>query len=179
MESLYQLHTLIWLFPVMFIFHDFEEIILVEGWIKKNKSKIKDKLPNSIADKIIKQLSMSTAQFSVSVLIIFLFVSSSTYMASQYIQSGSFANIHFFIVCNLIFFLHAFTHIGQSIFFRGLTPGALTSMVVIIPYSIFLFDSLIENNILSWNMIWSSIPFVFLVIPVLLVAHGIGKRVIS
>jgi hypothetical protein len=178
MERLLDVQTLIWLFPIMFILHDFEEIIMVEKWIKKNSDVICEKLPRKIANRVIKQFSMSTAQFSVSVLVIFLFVSSSTYMASQYVNHGPFANINFFTVCIMIFFLHVFTHIGQSIFFRSITPGVITSIVIVFPYSIVLFNSLFENQVITWDNIFVSFPFIFLIFPIVLIAHWIGKKAV-
>ncbi|WP_342430113.1 HXXEE domain-containing protein [Neobacillus sp. FSL H8-0543] len=83
MEQWVDVQTLIWLFPIMFILHDFEEIIMVERWMKRNSTIIYDILPKRIADRVIKQFSMSTAQFAVVVLVIFLFVSSSTVMATN------------------------------------------------------------------------------------------------
>jgi hypothetical protein len=178
MERWLDVQTLIWLFPIMFVLHDFEEIIMVEKWIKKNSDVIYEKLPRKIADRVIKQFSMSTAQFSVSVLVIFLFVSSSTYMASQYVHQGPFANIHFFTVCILIFFLHAFTHIGQAIFFRSITPGVITSIVIVLPYSIVLFNSLFKNQVITWDTIFVSLPFIFFIFPIVLMAHWIGKKAV-
>ncbi len=36
--------TLIWLFPIAFIFHDFEELILGEPWLRKNAGDIKERI---------------------------------------------------------------------------------------------------------------------------------------
>jgi len=178
MEQWLNVQTLIWLFPIIFVFHDLEEIIMVEKWMDKNSGVIYDKLPRKIADKVIKQFSMSTAQFSVAVLVIFVFVSSSTYMASQYINHGPLGNIHLFTVMLSIFFLHVFTHIGQSVFLRSITPGVITSIFIVFPYSILLFNSLIKNQIITWNTLYISIPFIFLIFPVLFFAHWIGKKAI-
>ena len=38
MEQWLDVQTLIWLFPIMFILHDFEEIIMVERWMKRNST---------------------------------------------------------------------------------------------------------------------------------------------
>ncbi len=38
------IHTLIWLFPIAFMFHDFEEIILGEPWLRKNAGEIKHRV---------------------------------------------------------------------------------------------------------------------------------------
>jgi len=177
METTYYLLTLIWLFPIAFIFHDFEEIIMVEKWLQHNKAKLYKLLPKKMADRIVKQFSMTTAQFSVAVLVIFLFVSISTILASQYIIGGQFGNIHLFTVVQLVFLLHAFTHIGQSILLRSITPGAITSVIVIIPYSYFLFPALFDFGIITWQTIWVSLPFLLLIFPVLFFAHWVGKKI--
>ncbi|THE11625.1 HXXEE domain-containing protein [Bacillus timonensis] len=178
MEQWFDIQTLIWLFPIMFILHDFEEIIMVERWMKRNSTKIYNILPERFADRVIKQFSMSTAQFAVAVLIIFLFVSSSTVMANQYVNQGLFGNIYIFTITTLVFFLHAFTHIGQSFILRSVTPGAFTSLIVIIPYSLVLFRSLLVNEVITWKIIFLCLPFCLLIIPIALLAHGIGKKVV-
>lgn len=178
MNEWFDLQTLIWLFPILFIFHDFEEIILAEKWLQMNSSRIQKKLPKKMADNIIDQLSMSTAQFSVAVLVVFLFVSSSTILANQYLSELPFGNLAYFLVVTLVFFLHAFAHIGQSIFLRTYTPGAFTSLVLLIPYGFILYRALLMDGIISWKLIFICLPFVLLAIPILLLAHKIGKKVI-
>ncbi len=178
MEQWLEVQTLIWLFPIMFVIHDFEEIIMVETWMKKNSDVIYERLPRKIADRVIKQFSMTTAQFAVAVLVIFLFVSSSTIMANQFVIQGSLANIYIFTIITLTFFLHSFTHIGQSIFLRSITPGSLTSMIIIIPYSLVLYNTLLLNEVLTWKIIFACLPFVLLIIPIALLAHWIGKKTV-
>lgn len=39
------MQVIIWLFPIIFIFHDFEEIIFVEAWIKRNKTDLVRQFP--------------------------------------------------------------------------------------------------------------------------------------
>lgn len=178
MEQWLNVQTLIWLCPIIFVLHDLEEIIMIEKWMETNLDVINDKLPSKIADKVIKQFSMTTAQFSVAVLVIFIFVSSSTYMASQYINHGALGNIYFFTAVITVLFLHVFTHVGQSIFLKSVTPGVISSILVVLPYSIILFNSLFKNQVITWNTIYVSLPFAFLIFPVLFFAHWIGKKVI-
>lgn len=118
MGNLFDIQTLIWLFPIIFVFHDFEEIIMLESWIAKSRDKIKKALPIRMANKVLEQFSMTTAQMAAAVLIVFLFVSSSTFMASQYVTEGAGGSIRYFIVVVLVFFIHVFTHAGQSILFN-------------------------------------------------------------
>ena len=170
--------TLIWILPIMFILHDFEEIIMVEKWMSQNSKKIFERLPTKIANVVIRQFSMTTAQFAVAVLVIFLFVSGSTIMANQYLINGSFVYIYPFIIVTLIFFLHAFTHIAQSIFWGSITPGAITSVIIIIPYSVVLYNALLINEMITWKVIFICLPFGLLFIPIALFSHWIGKKVV-
>lgn len=166
------IETLMWLFVIAFIFHDFEEIIMVESWIKNNSSKIYKVLPKRLADQVMKQFTMTTAQFAVAVLIMFLFVASSTFIAVQ------FNNLYMFIIMTLVFFLHSFMHIGQSIILRSITPGVVTSIVILIPYSIILYYELFSNQLINWKTIFICLPFTILIAPILLFAHWLGKKVI-
>lgn len=178
MEQWVSIQTLIWLFPIMFILHDFEEIIMCEKWLNKNSIILYERLPKKIADRVMQQFSMSTAQFAVAVIVIFMFVSSSTFIASQYVNQGPFGDIYFFTVVTLTYFLHAFTHLAQSIFLRSITPGAFTSLIIVIPYSLILYHSLLVNKVITWNIIFVCLPFCLVLIPVALLAHWIGKKVI-
>ena len=98
-EQWLNVQTLIWLFPIAFVLHDLEEIIMVERWMDKNRHVIYDKLPKKIADKVIKQLSMSTAQFSVAVFVIFIFVSSSTIWQVNILMMVHLAIFIFLLLC--------------------------------------------------------------------------------
>lgn len=179
MEISSNVQTLIWLFPIFFMLHDFEEIIMIEKWLSNNTENIYRRLPENMAARVVKQFSMSTAQFSVSVALIFIIVSSSAFLASQYMNKGVFGGIYLFIICTMVFFLHAFTHIGQSILFRCVTPGVITSIIIILPYSFLLYRTLLANQIITLNTIFICLPFVFIFFPVVLTAHWIGKKVIA
>ena len=121
---------------------------------------------------------MTTAQFAVSVLVIFLFVASSTFLANEYATQSAFGNIHIFLVILLVFFLHVFTHIAQSIFFQSLTPGVITSVIFVLPYSSLMIGSLLQQEWITWNEVFVCLPFVLVFIPIVLMAHWIGKKTI-
>ena len=52
------IYKLIWLFPIAFILHDFEELILFEPWWKKNASVIMDRIKNRVPVFLEKQLEI-------------------------------------------------------------------------------------------------------------------------
>ena len=151
---------------------------MLERWIQKHGVSIRRRLPERLANRIIAQFSMTTAQFAVAVLVIFAFVGGSTYLASQYVQGGPLGNIYVFVVCTSVFFIHLFTHLAQSVFFRSVTPGAITSLFVILPYCIVLYRALFAHGVADWGVVARCLPYTLLVIPVVLFAHWVGKKVI-
>jgi hypothetical protein len=83
-------HTLIWLFPVAFMFHDFEEILFWELWLRKNGSEIKSRLPAFLSKQAETIMEKSTAQFSFPVLLIFSLTALSSFLAVEYESYGFF-----------------------------------------------------------------------------------------
>lgn len=63
---------LVWLFPIIFAIHDFEEIIVVEKWIAKNKPDFVHKLPKRAKSFFEKHFAMKTDQFSIVVFVEFI-----------------------------------------------------------------------------------------------------------
>ena len=118
---------LIALLPAVFMLHDFEEIIMFEPWLKKNREEIRRRFPS--LDKILSRNHdrLSTPAFAVAVLHEFLIIAVITYL-SLYFDSytwwfGAFA----------AFSLHLFVHIGQWIIFRKYVPVIVTSILAL-PY---------------------------------------------
>ncbi|MBI2332821.1 MAG: HXXEE domain-containing protein [Chloroflexi bacterium] len=61
------LDTLLWLLPAVFMFHDFEEIIMVRPWLQKNTPLLRERFPK-LAERVLPQLeSLSTSAFALAV----------------------------------------------------------------------------------------------------------------
>ena len=73
--------------------------------------------------------------------------------------------------------MHLHILVNRSIF-RSITPGAITSLIIIIPYSLVLYRSLLISEVITWEMIFLCLPFCLLIIPGVLLAHWIGKKVV-
>jgi hypothetical protein len=83
-----------------------------------------------------------------------------------------------FLSFNTLFFLHVFTHVGQSLYLRMYTPGVLSAVFITFPYSLYLFYRLITEELVTWGQVILSIPLGLIVIPIVLIGHEIGRRVI-
>jgi hypothetical protein len=162
-------HTLLWLFPIAFIFHDFEEIIFWELWLKKNGDAIKSRLPAFLAKRVGTVFEKSTAQASLPICLIFGFTVLASFLATEYEKYG------FFLLTSGVFFIHGFMHLGQAVVLRRYVPAVITSALVIIPYGLVLYRRLIEEGIVDISGLFIyfllAVP---LIIPFILVMHKAG-----
>ncbi len=171
---IFDTYRLIWLFPIVFILHDFEELLLFEPWLKKNASfildRIKNKVPAFLEGQLNTVLKKSTTQFALPISLIFILTCISSLLAAEY---GKYS---FFLIASSLFFLHGFMHIGQAIFLRRYVPAIITTVFIIIPYGVVLFWSLIVSGIIGIP----SLFIIFLVaaviaIPFILLMHIVGE----
>ena len=139
---------LIALLPAVFMLHDFEEIIMFEPWLKKNREEVKRRFPS--LDKILRRSHdrLSTPAFAVAVLHEFLIIAVITYLSLHFDSYawwfGAFA----------AFFLHLFVHIGQWIIFRKYVPFIVTSILAL-PYCGYaLIQFLQVTNLSAGQMIF-------------------------
>lgn len=71
----------IFLFPIFFMIHEFEEIIMIEKWVAKNRSEITARLPK-ISSIVGNMLAIDTRRFSIIVAEEFFIVSVSTVISA-------------------------------------------------------------------------------------------------
>ncbi|MDF1548407.1 MAG: HXXEE domain-containing protein [Bacteroidales bacterium] len=152
--------TLIWLFPLIFMLHDFEEIIMMQAWQNKNKDYLLTRFPR-IGKRIIGTYeNLSTASFSIAVLEEFLILSIAAVLAAE------FDNFLLWTASFLAFFMHLFIHIIQWIIIRRYLP-AIVSTFLALPYCIYAFNELIYRSLYSY----SELALLFLAGLILLVTN--------
>ena len=95
--------TLLWLFPIAFMFHDFEEILFWESWLHKNGDEIKRRIPALMAKPVGVIVEKSTTQAALPICLIFSLTVLSTFVATEYHNYELFllASGVFFTMCRL------------------------------------------------------------------------------
>lgn len=166
------IESLSWLFLAAFMIHDLEEIIWVEPWFKKNYIKVSGAIPRTVQSMLSSMGSITSSQFAVAVGIEFILFIPVTFLAAEHHQ------FLFLTSVNSIFFLHVFTHVGQSLYVKMFTPGVITAIFIVLPYSVYLFYRLLSEGLIDWNLIFLSIPVGLIIIPVVLFGHFIGRRLV-
>lgn len=154
-----KIETLLWLLPIVFMFHDFEEIIMMKAWLDKNADKVASRFP-FISKLLFKHKNLSTAAFALEVAEEFIIISTITFLAVEWESYTLWAGLL------LVFFIHLLMHVGQFVAYRKYVPVLVTS-ILSIPYCIFAIISI------SGYVNWTTVLFLS---PILLVAVILNLR---
>ncbi|MBC2582383.1 HXXEE domain-containing protein [Clostridium sp. DJ247] len=134
------LFMIIWLFPILFMIHDFEEIIMIEAWQERNKQYIEN-----MANKHIPfNFKASTASFSIAVAEEFIILSIVT------VVSCLLDNYIVWYGLFIAFTLHLLFHIFQWLSFKKYLPSVITS-ISFLPLCCFLIYKI--NILLDYDII--------------------------
>lgn len=127
------MQTTLWLFPILFMLHELEEIIGFKLWLEKNRNFV-ERYPR------LRRLhqNFSIEGFSVAVLEEYLLCIAMTgvslYFNEYLIWLGTF----------IAFSIHLFVHLIQSLLLRRYIPS-LVSSVILLPISILIIAKAIEE----------------------------------
>jgi len=136
---------LIWLFPIVFMIHEFEEIILMRWWLGNNKEIILSKYPNLGKRVLHKFESLSVETFSLIVAEEFLIVS------FVVLFSVFTSNYNLYVGLLVAYFIHLLTHLSQTVLLRKYTPGIVTTFITGI-FCLFVFYWFAESGLLSFKL---------------------------
>lgn len=126
----------IWLFPIIFILHDMEEVIGFGGWLKRNEKMLAAKYPFVL--KTYKNFSTEGLALAVyEELIVCIALSAlALYTGAEFFRLLWLGG---FIACTLHFVLH----IGQCIVVRQYIPALATS-IICLPVSVLIITKCIS-----------------------------------
>lgn len=172
LNSQISMATLIWLFPVTFMLHDFEEIIFVESWFKKNYVRLEPMVPDRMKPMFHDLSKTTAAQFSIPVLMQLIVYMIASFLVVEHQFYGLFLGV------NILMFLHVFMHLGQSAFFRTYALGVGTALLITLPYSLYLFYRLLNENIVAFKDLIYSLPYGLITVVILWAGHEIAPKIL-
>ncbi|WP_434296020.1 HXXEE domain-containing protein [Clostridium sporogenes] len=147
------LYAIVWLFPIIFMIHDFEEIIFTGTWKKRYKKACKE----SKMKKVPFSDFVSTSSFSCAVAEEFIIFSMVTFLSCYFNNYVAWYGLFFAIV------LHFVIHFVLSLKFRHYVPGLVTS-IIFLPFSIYILYIVTEMNKYSWQTICLSSIIGFIIV---------------
>jgi hypothetical protein len=152
--------NVLWLVPVFFALHNLEEAPFMERWSKR----LPLKLP----------VRYTTRQFVIAVIILTLSGFLITYWGVEYLHNPT----GYLIVMGIqaILFFNAFIpHIGTTIRFRMYSPGVVTATLITVPFSIYLCQRALVENMITWEqikMLLAIAPFAMVFFAVIALQSG-------
>ncbi|MCB2307382.1 HXXEE domain-containing protein [Clostridium estertheticum] len=137
------MNFIVWMLPIIFMLHDFEEIIMAEVWGKRYGKAINIAWPKIQPFGLNYVYNCQTPTFSIGVEILFLFFSLislfSIIFQNYFLWYGAFLGVTLHLV---------FIHMLICIRFKHYVPGVVTSIIFILPSIWFLYAA---NNILHYG----------------------------
>jgi hypothetical protein len=151
--------SIMWLLPIIFMLHDFEEIILGKAWIRHADDRLRRLLPGFTHRILASMQSLSTSAFSLAVSEEFLLLSGLTWLCVTRGWYSLWAGIL------LGFFIHLLAHFAQAILFRGYIPALATSILAS-GYCLFALLQLARADLVQWTEtgIWSVVSILLLMV---------------
>ncbi|HEX2923512.1 MAG TPA: HXXEE domain-containing protein [Chloroflexota bacterium] len=125
--SLVSLRTVILASPAVFLLHDLEELLTMERFLRENRESLP--IPAALKDR----LNTTTGQFAVAIAWPFPICAAVSSMAAKSLVPGAVTHAFAVMICGR--FLNALTHVGQSLLFRKRSPGLISAVFVVLPYS--------------------------------------------
>ncbi|NCA79357.1 MAG: HXXEE domain-containing protein [Sphingobacteriia bacterium] len=154
--------------PVVFMLHDFEEILGLESFIKNGVPKLEKRMPEIAAFITADFKGKTTRDFAKGVMMMFAIVSLSTFVS---VISGYY---NLWMGVFMAFSLHIVVHILQWIVVRIYVPVIITSLLAL-PYCVYGII-LIINNFDSFDIaLWTGIGLIAIAV-FLPFAHKVVMR---
>jgi len=142
--------TLLWLFPVVFMIHDFEEIIFFRYWAETRQSILDARVPGLIKRFMRVTFSLSTPAFASAVACLFICLSIYTFLCVEYLWVTLWAAML------ALFFVHLLIHILSAIWIRKWIPALITSLAATI-YCVYALSSVGNHPLFRMDQFWWSL----------------------
>ncbi len=163
-------YILIWLLPIVFMIHDFEEIIFMKAWQEKNRDYLIAKFPFLSKRILPKSGTFSTSLFSLAVFEEFVLLSIITVTAIV------FQYYYIWLAAFMAFSIHLVIHIIQWVVVRKYIPAIVTS-ILLLPYSIYGFIKISGSSYFTNSdiILWTIIGFALMAVN-LIFAHWLADK---
>lgn len=165
-----EVQLIICLLPIVFMIHDFEEIIFFKPWLNKNSSYLSERFPLLSKRLLPRMEALSVQAFSFVVFEEFILLSIITYTAFY------FDYYVIWLAVFMAFFIHLLIHIIQWIVIRRYIPAIVTTLLSL-PYCIYGFSKILKSQMFTpVQIVWLSILGVSFMVFNLFLAHKLAEK---
>lgn len=156
---------MVWLFPILFIFHDFEEIIFMQSWVSKNRGYLCERFP-TLSKRLLPHFdNITTSSFAFGVAEEFILIS--IVAVVSYVTNWYILWVGLFIA----FTLHLVIHCLQTLIVRKYVPAIITS-IICLPICIYIIKHVVKSFQLDTVILYSILAFIVMVVNLVLIHKG-------
>jgi len=154
-----KIETMMWLLPVSFMIHDFEEIIFINAWMTRSEKELGKKFPHITARMIPHMKKLSAASFAFCVAEEFFLLCAAVLIMAELDFYSAFAGLL------AAYTIHLCAHFIQAAVFRGYIPALVTSIITSF-YCIWAFLYLSKTASVFWTEagLWTLFFIIFIVV---------------
>ena len=162
--------NIMWLFPVVFMIHEFEEIIMVPIWFRKHEPALLARFQANGERLLNLYKNLSPSAFSLAVAEEFLLLSLVTWACVVFQFYDLFAGVV------IAYGVHLLIHIIQAMIWKGYIPSVITSILTF-PYCIAVLILLVRQQLLAPLPVFiASIAGIVIVAGNLYLAHQLAHQ---
>ena len=156
-------------FPLAFLIHDLEEILVQHKWMSAHKEDLIRRFPR-LQPMILHLSSLNTKAFTIAVIeeLVLLLLATAYYLAD-----GPYA-LEIWAALFVAFSVHLVVHIGQGIIIRGYVPGLITS-ILLLPYSCYGISCIYQEMNSGKLILLGVVGFAAIAVN-LWIAHWLGNK---
>lgn len=164
-----------WFLPAAFLVHDIEELRTASSWVIAHHSQLAGFVQRlGLAATVVDRLPTSLPALADGVGILLVLFIGITWGATHARGRGPWQFAYAALLGG--FYVHGFTHLGQTLYFAGYTPGSITAALVVIPVSLYLYARLMRARLLTWKTaVFAAMFGTVFFIPVVLLALTAGS----
>jgi len=145
------LRAVIWLGPIVFLVHDLEEVFRTRPWVDANQVLIE----STPFQPVVQAMGYEPAKFGLVVALVTVLYFVISYFATRHVRPGVSMNLYAATVLTMC--VNVVTHVGQSVLLRMYTPGVITAVLVVLPYTVIALRKLRAHRLLTAST-WIASP---------------------
>lgn len=136
------LDSLMWSFAIVFMLHEFEEIIMLKPWLARNAAALSRRYPTVGARIVRRYGELSTPAIALAILEQFVILSLVILASVVFHAPGLWAGVL------TGYLLHIVGHLGQAAVYRAYCPFLFTSLLSV-PYGAYCLRRLYVEGLMS------------------------------
>jgi hypothetical protein len=115
---------------IAFVVHDAEEWFTMPGWVGRNADRLRRMYPR-LPERVLRRLDLPATQIRVAIALLGL-----VFLLAAADGARTAGQSLLFQVVLVGFGVHALGHVGQAVLVRAYTPGVVTAVLVVAPFSV-------------------------------------------